>query len=150
MNENKIKHLEFIQGVITRMNTNSFQIKGMSITITAALLALYANSNNSLYFFVAIIPTIIFWFLDAYYLQQERKFRGMYNDVAKLSNGESRIMIRKFEMPLQKYSGKKYFYINVFWSKTIWPIYFIPFLLLLISGILFSAGIVKISFGIGN
>jgi hypothetical protein len=24
----EVKHLEFIQGVITRMNTNSFQMKG--------------------------------------------------------------------------------------------------------------------------
>jgi len=27
---------------------------------------------------ISILPTIIFWFLDAYYLQQERKFRGLY------------------------------------------------------------------------
>jgi hypothetical protein len=44
-NDNKIKHLEFIQGVITRMNANSFQIKGWSVTITAALLALYASGG---------------------------------------------------------------------------------------------------------
>jgi hypothetical protein len=150
MTEHKIKHLEFIQSVITRMNTNSFQIKGMSITITAALLALYANSNNPLYFFVAIIPSIIFWFLDAYYLQQERKFRGIYNDVAGLSKNEPGNIIRKFEMPLQKYIGKKYCYWNVFWSKTIWPVYLISILLLLAAGILFSSGIVKITFGIGN
>jgi hypothetical protein len=25
--DNKIKHLEFLQNIITRMNTNSFQIK---------------------------------------------------------------------------------------------------------------------------
>jgi len=44
--ENKHKYLEFIQNIITRMNTNSFQIKGMSITITSALLALTASNFN--------------------------------------------------------------------------------------------------------
>ncbi|MDR0556770.1 MAG: hypothetical protein LBG43_02720 [Treponema sp.] len=154
-NETKIKHLEFIQNVITRMNTNSFYIKGMSVTIMAAVLALYANSNNPLYFFVAIIPVVIFWFLDAYYLQQERKFRGIYNDVAGLTDDENHKAIREFEMPLQKYKyekdkgknhpGKKYSYGNVFCSKTIWPIYLIPTPALLIGGILFSRGIIEIN-----
>ena len=56
MDEVKRQHLTFIQGVITRMNTNSFQIKGWTITIVSALLALYANSFNVIYIFVAIIP----------------------------------------------------------------------------------------------
>lgn len=36
MEEKKLKHLEFIQGVITRMNSNSFSIKTWMITIIAA------------------------------------------------------------------------------------------------------------------
>ncbi len=42
MTEEQIKHLEFIQDVITRMNSNSFQIKGWCITILSALCAIYA------------------------------------------------------------------------------------------------------------
>ena len=121
--ENKIKHLEFIQGTITRMNQNSFQIKGWMITIVSALLALYANSENVVYVLVAIVPAIIFWFLDAYYLQQERKFRGVYNDVAGLTSEDSRVEIRDFEMPIQKYQCGKYCYFNVLFSKTIFPLY---------------------------
>ena len=62
--DNKIKHLEFIQSTITRMNQNSFQIKGWMITIVSALLALYARSEKKLYIFIAIVPAIVFWFLD--------------------------------------------------------------------------------------
>ena len=102
MLESKMKHLEFIQATITRMNQNSFQIKGWMITIVSALLALYANSENVVYVLVAIVPAIIFWFLDAYYLQQERKFRGVYNDVAGLTSEDSRVEIRDVEMPIQK------------------------------------------------
>lgn len=123
MEANKIKHLEFIQATITRMNQNSFQIKGWMITIVSALLALYANSKNVMYIFIAIVPVIVFWMLDAYYLQQERKFRGIYNDVAGISPEGSNMVIRDFEMPIQKYQCGKYCYFNVLISKTILPLY---------------------------
>lgn len=121
--DNKIKHLEFIQSTITRMNQNSFQIKGWMITIVSALLALYARSEKKLYIFIAIVPAIVFWFLDAYYLQQERRFRGVYNDVADLSAENNRVNVREFEMPIQKYKGGKYCYFRVLFSKTIFPLY---------------------------
>jgi hypothetical protein len=142
-NEVTLKHLDFIQGVITRMNANSFQIKGMSITITAAILALYASSNNPLYLFVTVIPTFIFWFLDAYYLQQEQKFRGIYKDVAGLSDESKRISVREFEMPSQKYKGGEYCYLAAFLSKTIWPIYFLPLVTLFVGGILLSKNVIR-------
>ena len=123
MMENKIKHLEFIQSTITRMNQNSFQIKGWLITLVSALLALYASSERVVYILIAIVPAVVFWFLDAYYLQQERRFRGVYNDVAGLSPDDSRINVREFEMPIQKYQCGKYCYFNVLFSKTIFPLY---------------------------
>ena len=123
MMENKIKHLEFIQSTITRMNQNSFQIKGWMITLVSALLALYASSEKVVYILIAIVPAVVFWFLDAYYLQQERRFRGVYNDVAGLSPDDSRINVREFEMPIQKYQCGKYCYFNVLFSKTIFPLY---------------------------
>ena len=85
-NEYKVKHLEFIQNVITRMNTNSFQIKEWAVTITSALLAIFAAKSNPYFIATAILPVCIFWFLDSYYLTQERKFRGLYNDVAGISD----------------------------------------------------------------
>ena len=123
MMENKIKHLEFIQSTITRMNQNSFQIKGWMITLVSALLALYASSERVVYILIAIVPAAMFWFLDAYYLQQERRFRGVYNDVAGLSPDDSRINVREFEMPIQKYQCGKYCYFNVLFSRTIFPLY---------------------------
>ena len=123
MEENKIKHLEFIQATITRMNQNSFQIKGWMITIVSALLALYASSETAIYISIAVVPVVIFWMLDAYYLQQERKFRGVYNDVVGLSPDDNKVAIKDFEMPIQKYQCGKYCYFNVLISKTILPLY---------------------------
>lgn len=38
--EKKIKHLEMILGIVNRMGSNSFFLKGWSVTIVAGLLAL--------------------------------------------------------------------------------------------------------------
>lgn len=143
MNEHNIKHLEFIQSNIVRMNQNSFQMKGWSIAIMSALLAIFAasidrktGSGNVGFVFVTIIPTFIFWLLDSYYLQQERKIRGIYNDVTLLTEEPKRINIREFEMPLNKYNGSQYCFFRVMWSKTEWPLYFIIIVGLAIAGFL--------------
>ena len=124
----KEKHLEFIQNIVTRLNTNSFQIKGLAITIVAALLAVYASTLKLDFILISILSTIIFWFLDTYYLQQERKFRGLYNDVAGVSDKPKEIKL--FEMRPDLYKGRKYNYICVLFSKTIWTIY-IPIVIIL-------------------
>lgn len=128
MKQDKIKHLEFIQSVITRMNTNSFQIKALTVTIVSALIVLYASSNHISLIIIAIAPALVFWFLDSYYLQQERKFRGVYNDVAEITN---EVDVNPFEMPIQKYKGGKYRYSNAFTSNTIiW--FYLPIITLLL------------------
>ena len=117
MQPEQIKHLEFIQNVITRMNTNSFQIKGWSIVIVSALMAIYASTQNNYFFLTAIFPTLIFWFLDAYYLNQERKFRGLYNDVAGVADNPKEIKL--FAMRPDLYVGGQYSYWSTFFSSTI-------------------------------
>lgn len=136
MSQEKIKHLEFIQEIITRMNQNSFQLKGWMIAIVSGLLALYANSNNDIYIWIAIAPTTMLWLLDTYYLQQERKFRGVYNDVAGISSEEQRVKIKDFEMPIHKYKCGKYCFFNVLKSITIVMTYVPVILGLIIAGML--------------
>ncbi|MCH8947952.1 MAG: hypothetical protein IH789_10050, partial [Acidobacteria bacterium] len=81
MNEHTIKHLELIQAVITRLAQNSFAYKGWSVVIVSAIFALAAKEANPQYLLVALIPTMAFWGLDAYYLRQERLFRRHYDAV---------------------------------------------------------------------
>lgn len=79
------QHLSFIQGVITRMNSNSFSMKGWMVAIVSALCAVYASNSNScsayIYFIAAIIADLLFCFLDAYYLKMEKEYRNLYNRV---------------------------------------------------------------------
>ena len=132
--EDTIKHLEFIQGSINRMGSNSFQMKGWMITIVSALLGFYANTNNTKFALIAILPALVFWSLDSYYLQLERQFRGIYNDVAGLSKDVK--PVRPFEIPIQNYTEGKYSFWDVFLSKWMMLLYF-PVILLLLAIYLF-------------
>lgn len=134
-NEN-LKHLEFIQNVITRMNGNSFQIKSWTVTIVSALLAIYASTQNNYFILAALFPTIVFWFLDSYYLMQERKFRGLYNDVAGISSDPREIKV--FEMRPDLYVGGTYSFISVFFSITILQMYLSLILLLATLFVIFE------------
>jgi hypothetical protein len=71
-----IKELEIIQGIINRMAYNSFMIKGWTITLVVATLLLKGDKYNT---FIAFIPIVVFWFLDAYFLRLERLYRRLYN-----------------------------------------------------------------------
>lgn len=77
------KHLEFLQGVISRLARNSFLIKGWTVTLVAALFALASKDAEAGYVLIAYLPTLMFWSLDAYYLRQERLFRSLYDAVRR-------------------------------------------------------------------
>ena len=79
--EEKIAHLQMIQDIITRMGQNSFQIKGWAIGIMIAIFSFAGEQSNTRCILFTIGPLVIMWFLDSYYLQLERKFRLLYDDV---------------------------------------------------------------------
>ena len=135
MEAEQVKHLEFIQAVITRMNTNSFQIKTWCISVVAGFLAVYAASKIPLMIALAIPPTLVFWLLDTYYLTQERKFRGLYDDVAGVSKEPKKIEM--FAMRPDFYKGGKYSFPKVFISVSIWPLY-LPTILSMAIAFLFA------------
>jgi hypothetical protein len=99
MPEDKSKYLEFLQAAITRMGSNSFVSKGWSITLATAIFALAAKDANPRFAVVGIIPVVLFWSLDAYYLGLERNFRGLYNAARNLGDDE-RVMFDLTPAPL--------------------------------------------------
>lgn len=82
--ESKLKHLEFVQGVISRMGNNSFLLKGWSIILVSGLFALAATGSNLMFVYLAYFPAIAFFILDGYFLWQERLFRRLYDHVRML------------------------------------------------------------------
>jgi len=126
MNDKKIAHLGFIQGIINRLGNDSFLIKGWCVALVTGLAALSSNTKTE-YLLVSIFPIIIFWFLDTYFLWQEKLYRSHYFMVSKKT--ESMI---DFSMVLTDESKKKEKYCEVFRSSTILPFYLGIFICVLI------------------
>ncbi|WP_210367859.1 hypothetical protein [Bacillus sp. REN3] len=87
--EEKMRHLEMIQNVISRMASNSFFLKGWTVTLVVGLLA-FANIEdmNANFMFLALIPALFFWVLDSYFIHQERLYVKLYEHVAALKNNQ--------------------------------------------------------------
>jgi hypothetical protein len=79
--DRKLKHLEFIQGTINRLSTNSFLLKGWSVVLAAALFALSTGDANADFIYLAYFPATVFWGLDGYFLMMERIYRSHYDRV---------------------------------------------------------------------
>ncbi|GGV23996.1 hypothetical protein GCM10010182_52930 [Actinomadura cremea] len=79
LSSDQVKHLEFIQAVVTRHANGSFLIKGWTLTLVTALLGLSLNKTDWKLFLSALLPILGFWLLDSYFLRQERLFRRLYD-----------------------------------------------------------------------
>jgi hypothetical protein len=124
-----IEEIKIIQNIIKRMAENSFKIKAWAITLIVATLLIKSNLNNV---YIAYLPLITFWFLDAYYLQQEKIFRKIYDDKVKNKKTINRTMFKinptKFKKDVPN------IFSIMFWNKSITPLYFtILFLLIVLS-----------------
>ena len=124
--DTKIKHLEMIQGVINRMASNSFMLKGWAVTLVAGIFALSAKDTNKLYFIITYVPILVFWGLDAYYLRQERLFRKLYNKVRKQNENEIDFSMNT---NLPEFKCKQTTYVDSLFSTT--EVWFYPPLALL-------------------
>lgn len=83
MPEEKLKYLEFLQSVISRMASNSFLTKAWSVTLGTAVLSFSVKESSWALAFIAAVSIVLFWLLDAYYLGLEWLFRGLWNDAIK-------------------------------------------------------------------
>lgn len=123
-------HLTFIQGIITRMNSNSFSMKGWMVAIISALGAIYASNIYSpqsyVYLLIALAAVVVFWSLDAYYLKMEQQYRALFKDV--LTHTEE----TDFNLNADGY--KKTFW-GALWSKSNWPLYLPFFLVFLVTAL---------------
>lgn len=70
-----LKEIDILQSVIGRMTSNSFLIKGWTITLVVGVFLL---KGVDMQVFIAFIPIVMFWLLDSYFLRQKRLFRARY------------------------------------------------------------------------
>jgi hypothetical protein len=136
--EAKHKHLEFIQEVINRLGSNSFQTKSWAITIVAAIFVLAADKDADArlqLLFVSLIPVIIFWVLDGYFLWQERLFRKLYEEVAKVED-DAKI---DFQMNVGIYNNGRNTWLRSVFSKTLNIFYFTLLVLMAVIALVISS-----------
>jgi hypothetical protein len=86
--DKKLKHLEMLQAIISRMARNSFLLKGWNVVLVSAILALAASESKSQLVYLAYLPAAVFWLLDGYFLRQERLFRKLYDKVRSMAEDD--------------------------------------------------------------
>jgi hypothetical protein len=117
-NDEKIAHLSFIQGVINRMGSNSFLVKGWTVALVAAIFVLASKDSNSTFVYIALLPIVVFWLLDSYYLRQEKLFRKLYEGVAGGS-----IKSDDFTMKTTAFNREVPPLWRTAFTRTVWPFY---------------------------
>jgi hypothetical protein len=117
LREYLVKEVDLIQSVIKRMASNSFLMKGWTVTLVVGSLLLNGNKNHVL---IAFIPLIVFWYLDAYFLWQERMYRQLYKWVI-----ENRLKTDEhlFDLNAYRFRDKVSSRWGVMFSDTLLPFY---------------------------
>jgi len=124
--EEKLKHLEFIQSVISRMSANSFFLKGWGVTLVAALFVLATKDTSRKYVVVAFLPALTFWIVDAYFLSQERLFRALYNKVRAQRNEDI-----NFSMDVTEFHGEENGWLRSLFTPTL-LLFYLPMLIIMV------------------
>jgi len=133
--EAKIRFLEMIQSIMTRMSTNSFMLKGWAVTLVAGIFVLANRDSNVIYFLVAYVPAILFWFLDSYYLMLERQYKHFYDITTDKNINEIDFKISRPEPN----KARKTYYVQCLMSTTEW-VFYLP-MAILITGVVILGSI---------
>ena len=115
----KKEHLEMIQNVINRMGNNSFLLKGWAVLVIVAIFTFTGESNNDIKCILFTnIPLIVFWGLDSYYLQLERKYRKLYDDIRLKENDNTDFNMNPSNVKISISDSKMVSFMNCFLSAT--------------------------------
>ncbi len=112
----RLKHLEIIQQVITRMANNSFLIKGWSLTLLSLVLAIGLKEKIYTLLWVMLLPSIMLWCLDGYYLRQEKLFRKLWDKY----KGDPQESASDFSMDTTEFKSKISYWSNGVFSNPLW------------------------------
>lgn len=135
------KEIDLIQDCIKRMAQNSFMIKGWFIGLYVVALGLLPKEINIKLLCVILgITTILFWYLDAYFLKQEKRYRNIYKWVLKERKAGNELLQyyldpNEFEeqCKIKKINFKEFIRKCAF-SEAIFPFYLIPLILIIVVG----------------
>lgn len=113
-------HVNLLQGIINRLANNSASCKTWCITLVGALVSLAGATRVPGIVTFALVPVVIFGFMDTMYLAQERAYRELYGEVINMIRDKTYSHANVFEAraPLR---------FSMFWSTlaswSIFPVY---------------------------
>jgi ATP adenylyltransferase len=81
--EDRRKHLDYIQAVVTRQSAASSSAKGWLLPVTTAAFGFALTQHLWPLALLGIVAVVLFAYLDANYLRSERAFRKLYDTVAR-------------------------------------------------------------------
>jgi len=136
VDNDKIKYLEMIEGIISRLASHSFSIKNWFVISLGGLLLFCLNHSGNKGLGVAFVVTIAFYLIDAYYLFLERCFRKKYNQALSGECDLFDLDIRAIKNEISMWSAMK--------SLSL-LLYFVTFILLLLLGIIANYTALKTS-----
>lgn len=120
-------HLNMLQAIIQRMSTNCTSCKTWCVTLVSGLMVvLFTNSKIAL-FPAILVPIILFFVLDSYYLALEKGFRDSHNSFIKKMHDGTLEVSDLFVMAPSGNATKSFF--KAVSSFSIWPFYLTLFLL---------------------
>jgi hypothetical protein len=131
--ESRLRSLEMIQGVISRVANNSANLKSLSIAAITAIISAFVSMHSFELVFIAIIPVVFFAVLDAEYLRIERCYRDRFNSVRK----ETPTTTPSFDLSIPRYNWARF--LQSFFSWSITGFYLPQILLTILIGCLGGA-----------
>jgi len=123
-------HLNMLQAIIQRMSTNCTSCKTWCVTLVSGLMVVLFTNSKSILFPAILVPIILFFVLDAYYLSLEKRFRDAHNNFIKKMHDGTLIVSDLFVMAPSGNQKKAFF--KAMSSFSIWPFYVTLFLLNLV------------------
>lgn len=83
----RLKHLDFIQALISRMSHSSAQAKSWLLPVVVAAYGYALTQRSGSVALLGIAAVLLFCYMDASYLRQERAYRRLYNAVVEDTKG---------------------------------------------------------------
>jgi hypothetical protein len=113
-------HITLLQGIINRLAGASVSCKTWCLGLVSALVSLAGATRVPAIVGVALVPIVIFGFLDTMYLAQERAYRDLYSKVvAKIRDGSYKLTDTfEAKAPLRAADC-----VDALRSWAVWPVY---------------------------
>jgi hypothetical protein len=108
----RVKHIEMLQTVISRMSSYGASFKSYCITVATAVIGFSFTLHRPGVAALALLPIMFSALADAQYLRVERRFRGAFDLVKKQDWG----VMPTFEITLEHAPAESYIRSATSWS----------------------------------